>query len=200
MRLLAVLLAAVLLGGGCGTESGVPAPGPADVDVDTAELRAAKDAAGVEPCPTDRRTPVDGGLPEVTVPCFGGGPDVDLASLRGPLVVNLWASWCGPCRQEMPVLQSFYEKYGDRVPVLGIDWQDPQSDAAMDLVRHTGVTYPLLADPETELSVVDGMPIRGLPGLILLDADGRIAYRNLETVDDEAQLVELVDEHLGIAL
>ena len=87
-------------------------PGKARIDVDTPDLRQAKKEAGVEPC---RPGTGASDLPAVTLPCFGGGPDVDLSTLEGPLVVNLWAVWCGPCRKEMPVLEEFHQQYGDRV-------------------------------------------------------------------------------------
>ena len=93
---------------------------------------------------------MDGGLPAVTLPCLGGGSDVDLSTLRGPMVVNLWASWCGPCRTEMPILQGFAEEYDGRVAVLGVDYQDVQPEAALELARDSGVTYPLLADPQAD--------------------------------------------------
>ena len=201
MKVLAALAVVGVLLSGCSEERGTsPVPGPSRVEVDTPQLRQLKEQAGVEPCVPGRGGEVAGGLPDVTLACFGGGPDVTLSSLRGPMVVNLWASWCGPCREEMPILQSFHEQYGDRVPVLGIDWQDVQTTAAMELVVETGVTYPLLADPDTLLGTVDGMPVRGLPGIVLLDADGRVAYRNLQEVRTEQELVDLVDEHLGVTL
>lgn len=198
-----VLVAALVVTGalalGCsGEEPG--RPGSAKVDVDTADLQAMKREAGVADCETGTGEQVDGGLPEVTLPCLGGGPDVDLASLRGPMVVNLWASWCGPCRQEMPILQGFHEQYGDQVSVLGVDWQDPQVESAMELVVDSGVTYPLLADPDGSLSSIDGMPVRGLPGLVLVDADGDVAFRSLREIESEQELVDLVDEHLGTDL
>ena len=54
------------------------------------------------------------------------------------MVINLWQSFCGPCRNEMPALQEFHEKYGDQVPVLGIDSQDLQPEAALELAEKTG--------------------------------------------------------------
>lgn len=201
MRLLVALLAAVLLTGCTSGGSVVPSPGPAEVDVDTPQLRSAKAAAGVEDCRPGDGAPVDGGLPTLTLPCFGGGPDVDLGRLRGPLVVNLWASTCGPCRKEMPVLQSFHEKHRDRVGVLGIDYQDVQTTAAMDLVRETGVTYPLLADPQADLSGATPFPVlRGLPFIALVDEDGRVVHREYTILGSEQELVDLVDRHLGVAL
>jgi thiol-disulfide isomerase/thioredoxin len=199
MRQVVVALMAALLLAGCG--GGAGDPGQAAIDVDSAHLRQTKHAAGVEPCAPGHGQPVDGGLPQVTLPCLGGGPDVDLSSLRGPLVVNFWASWCGPCRKEMPILEDFHQKYGDRVQLLGIDYQDVQTEAAMDLVRQTGVTYPLLADPQSELSGADPFPVlRGLPFLALVDNRGRVVHQEFTVVESRQQLVGLVNQHLGTTL
>lgn len=195
----AALAAALLVLGGCGTDS-VPGPGPAKIDVDTSQLRQLKQEAGVEACRPGDGEPVDGGLPDVTLPCLGGGRDVALSGLRGPLVVNLWASWCGPCRKEMPVLQQFHERYGDQVPVVGVDFEDPQTLSAMALVRKSGVTYPLLADPQGDLQGNAPFPARmGLPLFAFVDEDGHVelAAGGVDSVDD---LVALVDDHLGVAL
>jgi thiol-disulfide isomerase/thioredoxin len=203
-RLLPALAALSLLLTGCSDTADPLSPAPpgeAKVDVDTPELRALKREAGVEDCRPGTGAPVDGGLPEVTLPCLGGGPEVDLSSLRGPLVVNLWASWCGPCRQEMPVLQEFHERYGDRVGVLGIDHNDPQTTNALELVRDTGVTYPLLADPQTALSGTAPFPVlRGLPFLALVDQDGVVVHREFVVLESSDQLAGLVEEHLGVTL
>ena len=102
--------------------------------------------------PSRRRSTVEGGLPDVTLPCLGGGRTSTLGELRGPLVVNLWASWCGPCREEMPVLEEFHEQHGDRVPVARHRLRGrPGREAASSWSRETGVTYPLLADPQARL-------------------------------------------------
>jgi thiol-disulfide isomerase/thioredoxin len=193
------LLAALLVLTGCGPAD-VPAPGEATVDVDTPRLRELKQAAGVEACSPGSGSHVEGGLPELTLPCLGGGEAVDLASLKGPMVVNLWGAYCGPCRTEMPALQDFYERYGDRVPVLGIDYLDVQPEAALELVRRSGVTYPLLADPGGDLDRRDGFPpILGLPYLVFVGADGSVDVQT-GGVDSADELVDLVDEHLGVDL
>ncbi len=195
--IVAALVTSLLVLAGCST----PPPGEARIDVDTPELRVAKERAGVEPCPEVAADPVEGGLPDLTLPCFGGGTEVPLSGLRGPLVVNLWASWCGPCREEMPVLQDFHERYGDRVAVLGVNENDTQPGAAMDLVAETGVTYPLAADPQASLDGASPLPaLRGLPFWALVDEDGRVVHQEFVEVEDVAQLRDLVREHLDVAL
>jgi len=194
-----VLAAAVLVLGACGS-GGVPGPGAAKIDVDTPQLRQLKQDAGVEACRPGTGSAVDGGLPDVTLPCLGGGKDVSLSSLRGPLVVNLWASWCGPCRKEMPVLEQFHRLYGDRVGVVGVDFEDPQTVSAMTLVQKSRVTYPLLADPQGALAGRAPFPARmGLPLFAFVDANGKVelAAGGVDSVD---QLVSLVDDHLGLSL
>lgn len=201
-RLLPAALAAAALALGACDSADVPQPpGEAKVDVDTPALRAIKKQADIEPCRQTTAGQADDGMPDVTLPCLGGGDAVDVAGLRGPMVVNLWASWCGPCRKELPIYQQFHDRYGDRVAVLGIDYNDVQPEAALELARDTGVTYPLLADPGSDLEGTSTFPtIRGVPWVVLIDTDGAVVHRQAVEITSLAQLVDLVDEHLGTDL
>lgn len=210
-RLLGLFLIAVLAGSlaACAPGTGdkdddgfiVPRAGKSKVDVDTAELRRKKARAGIEECQPGSGEPVDDGLPEVTLPCLGGGKDVDLSALRGPLVVNLWAQWCAPCRDELPVLQDFHKKYGDQVQVLGVNFQDRLPDLAMVMAEQAGVTFPLVADPGGELSAQEPLPvINKLPMWLFVAADGKLTHKVFVQVEDEQQLVDLVEEHLDVDL
>lgn len=197
-RAAAAVLAVVLLAG-CTDEPDIEFPGKARVEVDSPELREEKKEAGVEPCEPGETSGASD-LPAVTLPCFGGGPDVDLSSLEGPLVINIWAGWCGPCRAEMPVLQEFYQQHGDQIPIVGIDYSDPQTDSAMDLVKDSGVTYPLLADPQQDLLGAEPFPTMFTPPMFaFVRADGSVQIVP-ERIDSVDEMVGLVDQHLGIQL
>ena len=199
MRHVAGLLLAALLLSGC---TDAPGSGPsAHVDVAAKDVRELKATTDIAPCQPGEGQQVGGGMPDLILPCLGGGEGVDVSSLRGPLVINLWASWCGPCRNEMPIIQSFHAKYGDQVPVVGIDWQDVQPLAAMKLAQKSGVTYPLLADPQDALSGAGAMPvIQGLPMIVLVDQNGRIAYKAFVEIKSVGQLEDLVRTRLGVDL
>jgi thiol-disulfide isomerase/thioredoxin len=182
----------------CGSEE-MPTPSfDTRVDVDTPALRAVKQEAGVEPCP---RRPADGAdrarseLPEVTLPCLGGGPAVDLAGVAGPAVVSVWASWCTPCRKELPLFQRLHEQTQGRLTVLGVDYKDVQPGAAVRLLRQTGATFWQVADPDGDLG--EHYRLLGLPGLLLVDAGGAVTFLP-QRVDDYAQLTGLVAEHAGV--
>ena len=195
---LALVLAAVLALTGC-TDDDLPVP-ETKVDVDTPALEDAKEKAGVEPCVPGSGEAVDGGLPAVSLSCFGGGAAVDLSTLRGPLVVNLWGSWCGPCRRELPVLAAFHEEHGDLVAMLGVDYQDVRTEAAMAMVAEAGVTYPQVADPGGDLSGQAPFgPIRGLPLSVFVADDGTATVVPGE-IESKQELADLVEQHLGVRL
>ena len=197
--LLAALLAASLAGCSSGGAIDVRAP---DVEVDTPALRQAKDRIGMQDCEPGTGEPVDGGLPSVTLPCLGGGPAVDLSSLRGPMVINLWQANCGPCRKEMPALQAFHEQYADQVAVVGIDFNDVHPDGAMALAEDTGATYPSVADPGGDLMAEETFAIarRGLPVFLFVDETGRVVGEDSGGITSVAEVKALVAEHLGITL
>ena len=199
-KVLVALVLAVTLSA-CSSDGGI-AVRPPDVEVDTPALRAAKDRIGMLDCEPGTGQPVDGGLPDVTLPCLAGGPDVDLASLRGPMVLNLWQARCEPCKREMPALEEFHQQYGDQVAVVGIDFNDVQPAAAMALAEETGVTYPSIADPGGELMTEEAFAIgrRGLPAFLFVAADGTVAGTSSGGVDSVAEVKDLVSEHLGISL
>ncbi len=197
-RLLLTLVTCLLLAACSDTQDNPPATDGAapqsTVEVATPQLRALKKQAGVEGCrPGAGRSE----LPALTLPCLGGGPDVELSSLQGPLVINLFAQWCGPCRAELPYYQQLHDRAGDDLTVIGVDYLDTRPDLALELVRQTGVTYPLLADPSGALREPFG--IRGLPGLVLVRADGSVDVQ-FRVVRSYAELRDLVAEGLDVPL
>lgn len=173
---------------------GVTPPSPTPPDNDDAQLLQLKQTAGIADCPpaqTDR-----GGLPDTTLQCLGGGRAVDLATLKGPVLINFWASTCGPCRDEMPALEQFHRKYGDRLPVLGVDTQDTIAKIALQTAQIRGVTYPLLADPTGALQ---GTPLsyHFLPTTYLLKADGTVTHVSTGGMKTESAVEQKVEAALG---
>ena len=114
--------------------------------------------------------------PDFTLPnLLDGKGSISLASYRGtPVLVNFWATWCVPCKDEMPLLEAAHKKWGSKVQFIGIDRQDYKPDA-LTFAQNTHVTYPLAADPNATL---DGAyRLRGMPTSVFIDRDGRIVDR-----------------------
>ena len=103
------------------------------------------------------------------------GENLRLSEYRGDVVmINFWATWCGPCRQEMPLLDELYTRY-ERVGfnLLGVNIDD-DSNRAMNMIRELGVNFPVLFDARKEVSKlydVDAMPVT-----VLVDREGRVRY------------------------
>jgi thiol-disulfide isomerase/thioredoxin len=190
MRVRVAVLLLVISVAGCGGEGGpegaeqtVSSP-LADCTGLTEPLAPAETRAGGEP------------LPDLTLPCFTGGEPFRLADLRGPAVVNLWASWCPPCREELPALQRYADRTAGEVHVLGVVTQEARRGAPATLAQDFGLTFPALDDRDGLLMVeVAGS---NLPATIFVDAAGSMRYVHRGPLDEEA-LDELAAEHLGVA-
>ncbi len=109
---------------------------------------------------------------------LGGGVEAftgRLEDLRGhPIVVNKWASWCGPCRAEFPFFQSQAAEHGDEVAFLGVDSED-NDDAARTFLAEFPVPYPSYTDPDGDLADELGAEIE-FPATIFIDSGGEVVY------------------------
>jgi cytochrome c biogenesis protein CcmG/thiol:disulfide interchange protein DsbE len=112
--------------------------------------------------------------PLATLPRLQGGGNASLADYKGKVVVlNVWASWCVPCREEVPLLQKTHEKIAPRGGVvLGVDTQDA-SGKALSFLAERDATFPSLRDRDR--SYVRELGVTGYPETFLIDRDGRIA-------------------------
>ena len=202
--LYAALVAVALTATGCSNADKTKTPmlgRDATAASNAQDLAALKKQAGIEPCPgtSAKVEAIADGLPDITLSCLGGGREVDLAGLRGtPTLLNLWAQWCGPCRSEAPLFQRLHEQAGERVQIIGIDFDDPQAGEAIAFAGDLGMTYPQLADPDTMLKAPVGVP--GLPVTLFVAADGTIAGRQIGPIDSYDQLTQLVSDNLGVSL
>ncbi len=165
-----------------------------DTDVQSADLVEQRLRAGVADCPSADGDPVRGGLPDVVLPCLGDQGEASLAAMPGPVVVNMWAQSCGPCRTEMPLFQRLHEDHPD-LTVVGVDYQDLRPDLALDLVEDSGVTYPSLADVEGQLA--GPLRVSGLPRTYFVDAAGTLVATELGEFRSYQELRTAVGQHFG---
>ncbi len=196
--LLAVLLMPLLVGCGAHGATAVTGGGASHVDVGTKDLVSLKKKTDVPDCPRVAATSAPGGMPSVTLPCLGGGRSVDVAGLRGPMIVNFWANWCEICRKEMPALAS-YARSQSRVQVFGIDYADPNPGGALQLAQVSKVGYPLVADPGVQLDHASPLPhIPGLPITVFLDASGKVVHIEAGALRTEADVAAAAQQYLGV--
>lgn len=103
------------------------------------------------------------------------GKNLNLAEQRGNIIViNFWASWCGPCRKEMPVLQKFYNKYQDLgVSVWGVNVEQ-ENQAGRDFLADLDLKFPILFDDTNTIS--EKYQVEAMPTTVIIDRDGLVRY------------------------
>ena len=123
------------------------------------------------------------------------GPGIDTGAMDwSVLVVNIWATWCGPCRREQPALQQVQAAYADRgVELVGVDYRDDRA-AAERWIEDFAVTYPSLYDPQGRTAASLNFPF--VPDTYLVDASGTTRYAIYGETDEE-ELSRLIDELLS---
>jgi len=180
---------------GAGTpagSAGAPSASFADCRALTASPQEAADAPGASATGA-AATFV---LPAAELSCFGGG-NLRLADVRGPAVINLWGSWCEPCRDELPAIDAVAQRTHGLVHFLGVDTRDLRSDAE-DMVTEFGLTYPSVFDQGEQVRIA--LKQAGIPVTLFVDSAGKVVHLYNGTRLDEATLSNLVKQHLGVAV
>jgi len=117
------------------------------------------------------------------------GANLSLAQYRGQVVMlNFWASWCGPCRQEMPLLENIYKKYNRMgFTLIGVN-VEPDSKAANEWLKQTPVSFPVIYDKESQVSKL--YDVQGMPSTVIIDRKGnlRVLHRGYKPGDENGYL------------
>ncbi|MGV0835673.1 TlpA family protein disulfide reductase [Mycolicibacterium thermoresistibile] len=166
-------------------------------DVDPAALAGLRAEADLAPCPPAGAGPGPEPLRDVRVTCAADGAPVDVAAaLAGrPVVLNLWAYWCGPCVDELPAMAEYQQRAGSEVTVLTVH-QDPNEGAGLALLTELGVRLPTLQDGQRQIAAALRVP-NVMPATVVLRADGSVGEvlpRAFTTADE---IAAAVDPQLG---
>jgi peroxiredoxin len=129
-----------------------------------------------------------GPAPQFTLNARGGN-SLSLSQYKGQVVMlNFWASWCGPCRQEMPLLENIYKKYNKMgFTMIGVN-VEPDSKAADDWLKQTPVSFPVIYDKDSTVS--KAYDVSGMPSTVIIDRKGniRVLHRGYKPGDENEYL------------
>ena len=133
----------------------------------------------------------------ISLGCLDGSNGASIDGLKGPMIINVWGSWCGPCKEEMPILRSFYKKANGKVALVGVDVEETSITAGRTFVKENGITWPNLFDGDGSSRAYFGM---GVPVTWFIAADGTVVYKHIGVLKNEIELITLSSQYLGVKL
>ena len=129
--------------------------------------------------------------------CLDGSVGASVNALRGPVIINVWGSWCAPCKEEMPILRSFYAKAKGKLQLVGVDVEEASIKNGQEFVLKNGITWPNLFDSDGSSRAYFGM---GVPVTWFIAADGSVAYKHIGVLKSEIELITFTSKYLGVKL
>ena len=131
----------------------------------------------------------------ISLPCLDGNGKTTFEAIRGPVLVNVWGSWCEPCQQEIPHLVKIAAT--KKIAIVGVDVEERNMAAGRAFVESHKMSWPQLYD---EKSVTRGIFGMGVPVTWFIDANGKVAYKQIGLFTSVAQIKTLVKKYLGVTV
>ena len=133
----------------------------------------------------------------IMLDCLDGTDGASINGIKGPAIINVWGSWCGPCKEEMPILRSFYEKAQGKLALIGVNVEEASIEDGRKFVENNGITWPNLYDADGKSRAYFGM---GVPVTWFIAADGSVAYKHIGVIKSEKDLISMTSKYLGVKL
>ncbi len=126
--------------------------------------------------------------------CLGGGAPIAADSIVGPALVNVWGTWCAPCKQELPHLAHFLQKGDGSVQVIGIAVEEKSQAAVKKFIERNGMNWPVLYDATGSTKSIFGM---GVPVTWFIDVQGKVVHRKFGPFKSTEEIQLAVAKYLG---
>ena len=133
----------------------------------------------------------------IMLDCLDGTDGASINGIKGPAIINVWGSWCGPCKEEMPILRSFYEKAQGKLALIGVDVEEASIEDGRKFVKNNGITWSNLYDADGKSRAYFGM---GVPVTWFIAADGSVAYKHIGVIKSEKELISMTSKYLDVKL
>ena len=137
---------------------------------------------------------------ELKMSCIDGSLEINYHSIKGPIIINVWASWCTGCKEEMPYFVDLYAnpifKSGE-IKLLGIDVDEKNADSGPNFIKSHGMSWPHLEDTDSRSKLVFGP---GVPVTYFLDKSGEVIHKHIGAYRSKSQLYEAVEKYFAVKL
>ena len=129
------------------------------------------------------------------LPCIGTNTQISLAQIKGPTLINVWGSWCFPCREELPLLRKAF--ITGKIPIIGVDVEEASPQRGMQFAASQKVTWLNLYDPDSRTKAIFGF---GVPVTWFVNAKGKVIYKHIGVYASYSDIQKDVKREFGISL
>jgi thiol-disulfide isomerase/thioredoxin len=137
---------------------------------------------------------------KLELPCLDGSTSIDFHQITGPIVINIWGSWCEGCRQEMPYFVDLYATQSfksGQIQLLGIDVEENSPTSGPDYIKQSGMSWPHLNDVNDQTKAIFGP---GVPVTWFINGQGVVVEKHIGAYQNNQQLFDQVEKAFGIRL
>ena len=137
---------------------------------------------------------------ELNMSCLDGSSEINYHSIKGPIIINVWASWCTGCKEEMPYFVDLYANpiiKSGQIKLLGIDVDEKNANSGPNFIKSHGMSWPHLEDTDSRTKLVFGP---GVPVTYFLDKSGEVIHKHIGAYRSKSQLYEAVEKYFQVKL
>jgi thiol-disulfide isomerase/thioredoxin len=138
---------------------------------------------------------VDNPKTVITPECLDGSKGVNIAAIKGPAIINVWGSWCTPCKKELPYFTEFYATMDPQIQLIGIDVEEKKIEDGRMFARTHGIMWPNLYDSDGSTRKYFGM---GVPVTWFIDGDGNVLHKKIGPFESVEELRTMTFEYFGL--
>ena len=132
---------------------------------------------------------------EVVAECLDSSPGVNIAAIKGPAIINVWGSWCEPCKEEIPYFAEYFQTKDPQIQLIGVDVEEKRIEDGRMFARTHGIMWPNLFDGDGSTRKYFGM---GVPVTWFIDSDGKVLYKKIGPIKSVEELRTLSFRYFGL--
>jgi len=131
----------------------------------------------------------------ITPDCLDNSKGVNIAAIKGPAIINVWGSWCTPCKKEMPFFSEFFATMDPQIQLIGVDVEEKRPEDGRMFARTHGILWPNLYDSDGSTRKYFGM---GVPVTWFIDGDGKVLYKKIGPFNSVEELRTMTFKYFGL--
>ena len=132
---------------------------------------------------------------EAVAECLDSSPGVNIAAIKGPAIINVWGSWCDPCKEEIPYFAEYFQTKDPQIQLIGVDVEEKRIEDGRMFARTHGIMWPNLFDADGSTRKYFGM---GVPVTWFIDSDGKVLYKKIGPIKSVEELRTLSFKYFGL--